>query len=943
MNHLFRFPHGLGDAVQFTVVLRHLQQLRPGWTIDIQARPGAHTLFDGLARASFSLDATLDLGRYDSVQDIPWPEPQTIYPNSPSTKAERSLRETFGIVPNERLCRYQVRPSAAAGQRARQYLSRVTGEQPDAAGRFPVAVIHYQGNSARRHKNLDERTVAALLPELVRGGVMPLLLDFDGRSGLLGQHTQAGAINAARDDALWPRRGQGDGAVLAALIAQARLFVGIDSGPGHIAGATDTPSIIVWRRHHPLHFYGLSPRVVHLLPDDCGKYLRGDQSAAAHYFAARYHARTYRDLKHSLIGLARELVGGDSIADYAAVHSSTVKPAPLLIDCDHWLRAEHRAADAAVIREVYLDDCYRCGELAARPRTIVDIGAHIGAFARRIHGQFPRAELVCVEANPANIAALQANAGPFATIIPAACTYERQPQQLLSTVFAGSANTGASRLTPEGNWSWDRSAYRPAGRVHAVTLEALQDERGWRRIDLLKLDCEGSELSILEQCDLSRIGQIVGEYHGREAFDRLIRRRFFDWRLRTSGQGEIGLFWLSPPHTGHGAAPASSLHSAAASYAARWNICSDCDQLQGACCTMTGLHARREGRNPTGRCPMRRWPGETRPDGHEIRLLQELLATPCARGPLLLRFPHGLGDHVQLTSVLLHMRACYPDLEIDVACRAGAESMLAGLCRRAIRLGQETADGYALAVTLPWAEPNAAYSDSPSTKAERSLRETFGLQPRPDLCRYEIASDPAAEHRVSRFLERISAGPRGFVEPAATLARYVLFHTQGRCGRRLKDLDDCVTRAAMQAVRAAGCLPLVLDWSGGNLMVREGIAVDAAADETLWESAGQGDGATLAALARRAALCVGIDSGPGHVFAATSIPAIIVWKLLHPVNYFAPTANVIHWVPATHGRFIRGRRHIGEAYFAAHYRHQIYDDLATELPQEISRRLGTNQ
>ena len=59
------------------------------------------------------------------------------------------------------------------------------------------------------------------------------------------------------------------------------------------------------------------------------------------------------------------------------------------------------------------------------------------------------------------------------------------------------------------------------------------------RIDVLKLHCEDSELSILGRCSnevLAKIGFIVGECHGREAFRELVGRRFGGWNVRWLGQ-----------------------------------------------------------------------------------------------------------------------------------------------------------------------------------------------------------------------------------------------------------------------------------------------------------------------------------------------------------------------------------------------------------------------
>ena len=77
-------------------------------------------------------------------------------------------------------------------------------------------------------------------------------------------------------------------------------------------------------------------------------------------------------------------------------------------------------------------------------------------------------------------------------------------------------------------------------------MEQLLQEHGLDHIDVLKLDCEGSEFSILGQTTLlDRIGVIVGEYHGKAAFLKLVAQRFAGWELRILKDGELGLFWLS--------------------------------------------------------------------------------------------------------------------------------------------------------------------------------------------------------------------------------------------------------------------------------------------------------------------------------------------------------------------------------------------------------------
>ncbi len=595
---LLTFPHGLGDAVQLTTVLLHLRRFYPQWAVDVAVRPGAEGMFAGLCRRAYALGnepADLPQAAYDVRRTLWFHEPEACYADSPATKAEKSLREAFQIAPCEALCRYHITPGDEARHRAREYARDLAaacgspltpalspeGRGSTATGRY--VLIHYQGNSSRHNKNLDERAVAALCEEIIARDYIPVILDWDGRSGLVDQRR---VFCPGANHPLWAGRGHGDGATLAALAEEAAWCVGIDSGPGHVFGATATPTVIVWTAHHPLHYYGLSENVTHLVPPHHRELLRGDRDAGMRYFEAKYQHRVYWDLGKSLVLLAQEFLPqmprvarseqgceGRGSSRHGAVPPRPLPPcagratqtaprpsrpcsgrathgADLIVDGDHWVRGAHRRADMVIVRDVYLEDCYRVAELPRAPRYVIDVGAHVGAFARRVHHRTARANIVCVEANGANLAALRANVGDFAYVVPAACTYEPGEVLLFSTVFDGSDNTGGSTILPaDSSAARERAAavaYQPVGIVPKITLEEIVRDRGWPRIDLLKLDCEGSELSILEHCDLRLLRHVVGEYHDRARFFDLIERRFAGWELRMLSDGPIGLFWLWP-------------------------------------------------------------------------------------------------------------------------------------------------------------------------------------------------------------------------------------------------------------------------------------------------------------------------------------------------------------------------------------------------------------
>jgi len=542
---LIRFRHGLGDAVQLTAVLRHLQRYRPEWEVHVAALLGKHSALRGLCAWVGELGGdSPPTAAYERVFDLDWPECTGSFKNSPSTKLERCLREVFDIEPDRDLVGYRIHPSDEDEELAERYLRRDVGLVPDGAGRFPAALLHYEGNTSPTRKNLPLSVAREWCEAVLEAGLVPIILDWDGRSPLPDQRR---IFNPHFELELWRGHGTGDAGVLAALIDKSALFVGVDSGPLHVAAATGTPAIGVWTGHHPLHYLAPAANVVNLVPENHTQLLRGEADTGRWYFERHYRFATYRDLRASLLTHTERLLETRN-AEYCFRRS-------------FWLRRDNVEQDLVVVNDVFERDAYGVSRLPWRQPVVVDVGAHIGCFAAQVRRHQPHARIFAIECCPENLAALRRNAGGFATIVPAALTYERDVA-LLNAVYPDCVTTGGSVVA---------SRAEIAGRVAAgelgdeaqpgaggywgdlrplatLTLEELVAEHQIQEIDLLKLDCEGSEFSILRHTTLlDRIRFIIGEYHGRDAFARLVAERFSDWDLTILKEGELGLFWLRRP------------------------------------------------------------------------------------------------------------------------------------------------------------------------------------------------------------------------------------------------------------------------------------------------------------------------------------------------------------------------------------------------------------
>lgn len=560
--------HGLGDSVQLTVVLRHLQKYRPDWCIDLCVLVGKHTCYAGLCNTAYSCNTEWELNQkrdelrphYDHVYDLPWYECGDSYADSPSTKAEYCLRHTFQIQPELDLCRqYSIAVRQEALDRASAALAKFCGNRPMRAdGRFPAAIIHYQGNTNPGVKDLEHHEVKWICDQLSEDfGLVPIILDWQRplRSPWPCTKTANGTIicNPSLDHELWGGTGTGDGEMIAAFIERSAIMIGVDSGPMHVAAATTTPTIAVWKGHHPVHYVCPAPNVVNMIAGDHAQYIRGRREDGLAFFVSHYQYRIHQSFLVDLYGLAAEMLApGEGGAN-------------LRFQRDHWIRSDNVTQDTDIIHDVYENDCYRLKATPIAREVIVDVGACLGCFSKLANVRNPTAKIIAVECCPENIPVLKKNVGSFANIIEAACTYEPGDVALLNAVFPHCNSTGGSTVVPK----CEVEKYAASGpekdrtmvidgrkreywadfrQMPKVTLEDLAAQFQFDWIDILKLDCEGSEFSILRGTKmLDKIGIIVGEYHGRREFDRLVPELFSGWKLEIFREGDIGLFRLTNP------------------------------------------------------------------------------------------------------------------------------------------------------------------------------------------------------------------------------------------------------------------------------------------------------------------------------------------------------------------------------------------------------------
>jgi FkbM family methyltransferase len=172
-------------------------------------------------------------------------------------------------------------------------------------------------------------------------------------------------------------------------------------------------------------------------------------------------------------------------------------------------------------------EVYFSAPLCTQPKTIVNIGAGIGAFALRARRQWPGVNVVAYEPLPSNVARLRANVdASWCRVVACAVRAEAGVRDMfMGDLFVtGSFNKGRRQT------------------INAITVDCVA-AADLPPCDLLQIDTEGVEVEILDHMRLDAVNAVLLEFHRRADAD-LIRQRLkpdFDCVRDDVSDAEVGV------------------------------------------------------------------------------------------------------------------------------------------------------------------------------------------------------------------------------------------------------------------------------------------------------------------------------------------------------------------------------------------------------------------
>lgn len=146
-----------------------------------------------------------------------------------------------------------------------------------------------------------------------------------------------------------------------------------------------------------------------------------------------------------------------------------------------------------------------------QPSFIVDAGANIGFASVFFANRYPNARILSLEPERSNYEILAKNAAPYPNITAVRGALWSETTDL-NVIDPGLGNWGFQVGAQNGSSSGDSHQT-----VHAFTIETIMRDFGVEKIDILKIDIEGSELEIFETSHrwIDKVDSMVVELHER--------------------------------------------------------------------------------------------------------------------------------------------------------------------------------------------------------------------------------------------------------------------------------------------------------------------------------------------------------------------------------------------------------------------------------------------
>ena len=243
-----------------------------------------------------------------------------------------------------------------------------------------------------------------------------------------------------------------------------------------------------------------------------------------------------------------------------------------------------------------------------------------------------------------------------------------------------------------------------------------------------------------------------------------------------------------------------------------------------------------------------------------------------------LRRGYGLGDGVQMSSVLRHIAKHKPHWLVDYQAEAGRHCVGRGIVDCTFAHGDKYPhDYYDAWVELLLYDNWSNWSDRPNTRVSSCLHSIFNMGWDPECGRYQVRVSAESAEAARTLLAGDTSG-----------RRCVALHYMGDSSQDRKNLSHEQAAAICAAVEDCGFAPIILDW-------RKKCPLEKYRRITTPAHWGA-DAEMICAVISQCAGFIGIDSGPAKCASSTETPSLVIWSGHNPIPFHDPAPNTVHLI-----------------------------------------------
>lgn len=170
------------------------------------------------------------------------------------------------------------------------------------------------------------------------------------------------------------------------------------------------------------------------------------------------------------------------------------------------------SSDVPTYEQVFLKHEYDC-QLRRSPQVIIDAGANIGLASIYFATRFPEARIIAIEPEDGNLEVLRLNTREYlnVTVFPGALWGRDEQLHVVDNSYGNWGFMTSSVGDPQSK------AASIAQETCGITVPSLLKKYGIQRVDIFKIDIEGAEKELFEDCAawIEQVDALIVELHDR--------------------------------------------------------------------------------------------------------------------------------------------------------------------------------------------------------------------------------------------------------------------------------------------------------------------------------------------------------------------------------------------------------------------------------------------